>query len=825
MADAHDPGSEFSASFIARLQERYGADEIGATTPVEASESGFGIGGSPKDALCPDSVERYAVGREIARGGMGAILEVWDQDLDRPLAMKVLLDRVGQTPSASLIQRFVREARITGQLNHPGIVPVHDLNMDESGRVFFTMLRIQGEELSKIVERVHDADDPWTESRALEVFLKVCDTVAFAHSRDVVHRDLKPANVMVGEYGEVYVLDWGLAKVVGGIQRRPSDLTGSSDAGDAAPATRAVPDAESPDVTRSGEVMGTPSYMAPEQAHGQGQTGDPRLDVYSIGAILYALLCGRSPYRGEGRLSSSHEILLAVRSGPPPSIGSLRADVPSGLVRICERAMARDPEARYSSAAEMASDMRRFLDEERKQAEETVRLRSQLADSERVSDFLKGLFKVQSPTDLGKPTSLTEILERGATGLIEDDLEAQPTLRASIHAALGEVHQIAGSFQKGLAHCQEAVDLTRASALGKELDRHLARRLEILAFLQLEVGEYAACEANFQEAAQLQRRLGETEEALASPVSGLGYLYFKMGRYEEARRAVAEALEIRRPLQDDLNLGTSLVQQAVIMNLLGDPHGAEAHYHEVIAMRERSLGRRSAMVTASLNNLGTLCFQRGDHIRAEGWFREAVEIRQETMGGDHPKTVMAIMNLASALIERERYDEAESLVQDCLQTSQRVFDEDHPDVIHAREFLGRTLALRGAVEEAEEQLILAKQLTDDRLAPENPRHVSLAISLAILRESQGRLEEAEGEYRRAMTLQVMPDQPLVPSRADATYRWGQFLARHDRADEARPILERCLAAYESCLRDSDPIVVECRQRLEELGSISDEPSS
>jgi len=172
--------------------------------------------------------ERYVEGEELARGGMGSIVRAHDDDLDRDVAMKVMLGR-----GSRQVARFLEEARVTGHLEHPGVVPVHELGVDERGRVFFTMRLIEGRDLREIIRLVRARAEGWTLTRALEVLLKVCDTVAYAHSRGVVHRDIKPANVRVGSFGEVYVMDWGLA-------RAPRTPASARSLATRAPATRAA---------------------------------------------------------------------------------------------------------------------------------------------------------------------------------------------------------------------------------------------------------------------------------------------------------------------------------------------------------------------------------------------------------------------------------------------------------------------------------------------------------------------------------------------------------------------------------------------------------
>ncbi|MEM7306440.1 MAG: protein kinase [Planctomycetota bacterium] len=366
------------ASFLQRLQRRFGHDvdpsislqpEEADVTESQSVTKGLYLKLSDKD---PASL-RYKVKHEIARGGMGAILRVWDDDLRRNLAMKVLiakqrvdeLDSGPQPINEELLSRFLEEAQITGQLDHPGIVPVHDLGLDERGRVYFTMRLVRGRDLKEILELLAEGKEGWTRTKALHVLLKVCEAMAFAHEKNVVHRDLKPANIMVGRFGETYVMDWGLARVLG--RRDSRDLRLTEDAS-ALSLVRTVrqddgdSDPESPLRTMDGDVIGTPSYMAPEQAEGRLDEVGKRSDVYSIGTILYQMLTGQAPYVKPGAKMSPHTVLLRALEGPPTPIDKIANDVPAELVAICEKAMARDPEHRYGRMLDLAADIEAFLE-------------------------------------------------------------------------------------------------------------------------------------------------------------------------------------------------------------------------------------------------------------------------------------------------------------------------------------------------------------------------------------------------------------------------------------------------------------------------------
>ncbi|MBL8695393.1 MAG: SUMF1/EgtB/PvdO family nonheme iron enzyme [Planctomycetes bacterium] len=296
---------------------------------------------------------RYEVQRPLARGGMGQIVEARDRELDRPIALKCILSSEHSFAS----ERFLREARITGSLEHPGIVPVHELGLDEKDRLTFSMRLVSGEDLGRIFDRLSDPNAGWTVARALEVVLKVCDTMSYAHEQGVVHRDLKPANIMVGRFGEVYVMDWGLAK-----GRCESD--GQNYEGRFAEKSPSSLSNEQI-VTAEGALAGTPCYMSPEQAHGENDRVGFHSDIYAVGAILYHLLTRRAPYAAvglKGEQVSAPAIIERVRAGPPKSILEVSPDAPAELVSICNKAMAREISGRYSDMQALARDLRSYLE-------------------------------------------------------------------------------------------------------------------------------------------------------------------------------------------------------------------------------------------------------------------------------------------------------------------------------------------------------------------------------------------------------------------------------------------------------------------------------
>jgi serine/threonine-protein kinase len=453
--------------------------------------------------------DRYEDLGVLGMGGMGQVRRVRDRVLGRVLAMKILLDDGGAETARA---RFLAEARLAAGLQHPGIVPVHECGAMPDGRLWFTMKEVRGETLRAAIAAAYAAEPTGLSRAALrrlvDVYARVCEAVAYAHHHGVVHRDLKPENVLLGALGEVYVVDWGLARPVGGV-----DLFGPASTSD------------NDRLTMAGQIMGTPAYMPPEQARGERDIG-PRSDVYSLGAMLYEILCGHPPYEG-----SASGVLSRVLSGPPvPILGRAKLRPPEDLLAICERAMSRSPAARFADAGAIAAEVRSSLDGVRRRD----RALAVLAEAEALAPRVEHLraearaLRAEAQSILGELQTWDPSDRKIRGWAIEDEARAREVAAAvervawetKIHAALTESPDLQQAHE-ALAQRYAAELLAAESAR----DIEAAARAEALLRLH-DRGRFAAL---------LE---GHGEVSLATDPPGL---LVRLYRYiEKGRRLVAE---------------------------------------------------------------------------------------------------------------------------------------------------------------------------------------------------------------------------------------------------------------------------------------------
>ena len=312
--------------------------------------------GSDDPSVLQLHLPQYRVCELIGRGGMGNVMKVDDPKLARTVALKTM--KLGPDATAEERGRFVREATVLARLAHPNIVPIYDLGADGAGSPFYTMKLVRGCTLAAILKNLRggapEAVEQHSLDRRLGIFRKVCDALAFAHSKDVLHRDLKPENIMVGEFGEVLVMDWGLAKIL------HADEDAWSMRQSIVQRSRAAIGPSTMGATLTGSLLGTPQYMAPEQARGEVETLDARADIYALGAILFHILALRPPVEGK----DENEVLTKVVGGQieplKGAMASSRSSIPESLAAVVRKAMALDKSARYQCVGDLQREIEAF---------------------------------------------------------------------------------------------------------------------------------------------------------------------------------------------------------------------------------------------------------------------------------------------------------------------------------------------------------------------------------------------------------------------------------------------------------------------------------
>jgi serine/threonine-protein kinase len=366
----------------------------------------------PSEPLVPG--ERYELGDTIARGGMGEVISAHDADIGREVAIKRLR---APNPTPLALARFLREARIQGRLDHPAIVPVHELAYDREGRPYFAMKKLSGTTLAAIIA---SPEPGFTRQQLLRAFADVCLALEFAHTRGVIHRDIKPANILLGDFGEVYVLDWGIARVP--TDRTEDEVTGEfSEDGETGVVSWAS--------TNPGSAMGTPGYMSPEQA--RGEIVDARADVYALGCVLYEILA-KLPLHPRGK-PGIRSALRGVDARPSRHDSS----VPPELDALCVRATTPLVEDRIASARELAESLNRYLDGDRDMALRNRLAREHLASALDAAEDEEG--RAIAMREAGQAIALDPTLTPAAELIGRLMLEPPKRVPPQVHEELKEL--------------------------------------------------------------------------------------------------------------------------------------------------------------------------------------------------------------------------------------------------------------------------------------------------------------------------------------------------------------------------------------------------
>lgn len=301
----------------------------------------------PKEDVYADN---FTLRGLLGQGGIGKVFIGFDKNVGREVAIKELLTDKNEKDNSQSLARFIREAKVTGQLEHPGIIPVYELNTKPDGTIFYVMKYVRGKTLFEAIrEYAAEPQEIAFQKRIklLDNLIDVCEAMGYAHFKGIIHRDLKPSNIILGEFGETIILDWGLAKATTSPELTDLDKTPTP-----------IDDESDPGLTKYGEQIGTPSYMAPEQIDPKRGKVDQKTDVYTLGVILFMILTGEKPYPGKGKAVTN----LILKDGPAPSPKAYGRFIPPELSSICDKAMSKDKDKRFNNASELAGELKAYRD-------------------------------------------------------------------------------------------------------------------------------------------------------------------------------------------------------------------------------------------------------------------------------------------------------------------------------------------------------------------------------------------------------------------------------------------------------------------------------
>lgn len=711
-----------------------------------------------------DCFSDYELEEEIARGGMGVVYKARQISLNRTVALKMIL--AGSFSSPAMIARFQTEAESAARLDHPGIVPIYEINVRD-GLPYFSMRLVEGGTLANAMAR-----EKFTPIRAARLIIRVARAVHHAHQRGILHRDLKPRNILLESTGEPLVADFGLAKIL--------DQDSS--------------------LTQSVAILGTPNYMAPEQAAGNAKQLSTAADVYSLGAILYELLTGVAPFQG----ATPADTLRRVLSSEPIRPRQLNSAVDRDLETLCLKCLEKDPQARLNSAESLADELERWLAHEpilarratvlergwkwalrspvvaglivalnlvtisgvigvlwlairATRAESVAKHRlvevaaerdaTELArrDAEAVASFLTEVFQSPDPVRDGHSITVAEMLGRAAIRL-EDDLRGQPTRQNQLRQALGKTYIGLGLYREAIPILEKVCEADRLR-MGLEHPGTL-ESIATLASCYSYVGRRAEALTLREQVLSLRRRvLGPEHPDTVSAMFELTRSYDDVGRREEQAKLRREALAVSRK-----HAGSSGTNSLVYKRFLADdmPSG-----------------------------------QTNESIRAR---EEAMAFTRRRNGDEHPATLWSMLELAEEFSRAGRKDEALEVCEKVMVTSRKIHPLHHPDSLYAMYKLGQCYFETGRTNEA---LKLREETLSIALKVLGPEHKYSLWMMADLAASFGALRRWDDAYRLLETVVKIRRQLDGPDSPETLRAMHLLMVSCESAGRQSEVLQLC----------------------------------
>ena len=744
-------------------------DEKWLHKPLVQVQSSFVF--SDGSSISEHTIGPYRLIRTIASGGMGRVyLAVRnDEQFERFVALKVVQqNRV----SDEILKRFYEERQILASLNHPFIARMFDGGTTEENMPWFAMEYVEGMPVTDYCNHHQKSID-----ERIDLFLKVCSAVQYAHQNLVVHQDLKPANILITPDGTPKLLDFGIAGMMNLGQK----------------------------TVHYQSRMLTPEYASPEQIQNRPVT--TASDVYSLGVLLCQLLSGSLPYTFEENDPELIEQTICNEIPSKPSHLSGSKKLRGELDEIILKAIRKKPSERYASVEQLAGDIRRYQKNIPTLAHDhtipyrarkfiirnrwsvsvtaaimllvaafaivtyfqskTIEARAHEVEQQRdraeqVSTFLTELFESADPSEAGDRTlSAVELVHRGAER-VETELSDQPRLQSNLYIVLAEVYESLGLFDEGIGLAQEAYNIQ-------------------------------------------QRIYGDSHADIAKSLNILGWLHRQKGEFEAADSLLQASLQMRRQIYDDqhLDIARSLNDLAVLKQSRGDYAATDTLLRETIDMRRSLQGENHESVAVALSNYAALKWRLGDMEAAETNMREALTIFQESVNEDDMRVAVTMTNLAAILLHQNDINGAEELYRNALDIRLRLVGKEHPDVAYSYAHLGNLLRLKGENEEAKIFLTKALELRVKLLGDD---HILVGDSKRVLGQfyqGVGKFDKAEKTYLGAIDSfqQTFPDGHA--RTAQVMHMLGELYLEMKNFREASSQLQKAVSLYTQIFGEDD----------------------
>ena len=663
----------------------------------------------------------------IARGGMGVVYKARQVSLNRVVALKMILG--GRLASAADLQRFRSEAEAIAGLEHPNIVSIYEVGEHE-GQQYFAMKWIDGGSLAELLS--HDRKH-FNDKKAARLIATLARAIHCAHQHGILHRDLKPGNILIDAQGHPHITDFGLAKNIG----------------------------TSSDITLSGAIIGTPAYMAPEQASGRVKEVSTAADVYGLGAIFYELLTGRPPIQA----GTVVETLRKVIDEEPTRPGALDRRIDRDLETICLKCLEKNPDRRYGSAEALADDLERWLCHEPILAR-NVSMGERVWKAARRRPALAALF-ITVFAALSTIMVISTVMNiRLASSKKAIEMEAEKATRESAKSrqTAAFLKQMIGDVLpsavrgKDTEIFREALNMTakRLQTLHDQPEVEVDLRLTLARAYQ-ELGLFKEQEAMSRAAlAVAERQWGEQHERIAECLISQGYAFFNLQRSPDCIAAYERALNIRLALYGELNplVAQSYSRLATAFLFSGDRPKSEALFRKVLDIQQ-TLGSPKTQLAYTYAALGRVKHESGDLEAAEANYRQALRLQQEASGADSPGLAEAMSNLASVLHTRRDYAGAEELYQKVLAMRIALFGAQHHQVASTLLNIGFARLGRDDIEGAEQSYREALAVEEKASGDGHQFVAEVLVQMARLEVKKEDLPRAEEAYRRALAIQEM----------------------------------------------------------------------